>query len=299
MDYGAIFKRSANIVWQSKFLIVLGFLAALGSGAFPSGGGGGPSGTAGNGNGQPFGDPGQFPDFGGEFAALAVGTILALLCLVLLIGIALWVVSTVARGGLIAAVDAIETGEKSSLGRAWGAAWQKVWRLLGIGLLPGIPGLLLFIIAVVGLGAYGGAVALFGEEIVEPLGRTGLPVALALFACIIVPIILALAIVRNFAERACMLEDLGVIDSYRRGWNVLVGNLGEAIVLFVLQIAIFVVLGIVFFIPGLIVALCCLLWPLLIVVQGAITAFVSAVWTLAWRQWTGKARLVEKAPLTV
>ncbi len=76
-------------------------------------------------------------------------------------------------------------------------------------------------------------------------------------------------------------------------------NLGEALILFVLQIAIFVVLGILLFIPGMILILCCFLWPLLLVVQGAITAFVSALWTLAWRTWTGEPPLVEKTPATV
>lgn len=299
MDYGKIFNRSANIVWQNKFLIVLGFLAALGGGSFPGGGGGGGGGASGNGNGQPFGDPGQLPDIGAEVAGLAVGAVILLLCVVVLVGIGLWAVSTIARGGLIASVDSIETGEKSSFGRAWSAGWQKAWRLLGIGLLPGIPGLILFLIAVIGLGVYGGVAALFGEEIAGPLGLSELGIIVALFACVIVPIMLALAILRNFAERACMLEDRGVIDSYRRGWNVLAGNLGEAIILFVLQILIFVVLGIVLFVPGIIVVLCCLLWPLLMVVQGATTAFVSAVWTLAWREWTGEPPAVEKAPVTV
>lgn len=299
MDYGRVFSRSVNIVWQNKYLILLGFLAALGSGSFPSGGGGGTGGASGNGNGQPFGDPGQVPDISAEVAGLAVGAIIVLLCLIVLIGVSLWALSTIARGGLIAGVNSIETGEKSSFGQAWSAGWQKAWTLLGIGILPGIPGLLLFLVAVIGLGAYGGAVALVGEEFVGPLGRSGLAITLGIFACIIVPIMLALAILRNFAERACMLEDYGVIDSYRRGWNVLMANLGEAIILFVLQIVIFVVLGIVFFVPGVIVALCCLLWPLLIAVQGAITAFVSAVWTLAWREWTGQPPVKEKAPVSV
>ena len=69
MEYGKILNRSVNIVWQNKFLIVLGILAALGSGSFGGGGGGG----GGDGCGQSFGDPGQFPEFGEEIAALAIG----------------------------------------------------------------------------------------------------------------------------------------------------------------------------------------------------------------------------------
>ena len=32
--------------------------------------------------------------------------------------------------------------------------------------------------------------------------------------------------------------------------------------------------------------LCCLLWPLLILIQGAISTYFSTLWTLAWREWT-------------
>jgi hypothetical protein len=291
MEYGKILNRSANIVWQNKFLIVLGILASLGGSSFPSSGGGGGGGT---GTDQPFGEPGQFPGFEGEIAGLAVGVVIALICVALIIGIALWVVSTIARGGLIAGVDAIETGEKSSFSQAWGAGWRKARPLLGIGLIPAIPGLILFIMGMLGLVAFGGFFALFGEEIAGPLGTAELGIIVVLLLCIVVPIALILSILRNFAERACMLENHGVIDSYKRGWNVLTANLGEAIILFLIQIGIAIALGLALFVPGIILALCCFLWPLLFIVQGAISAFVSSLWTLAWRTWTGKAPMVEK-----
>jgi hypothetical protein len=291
MEYGKIINRSASIVWQNKYLIILGILAALGSGSFSSpGGGGGGGGNGGN------GDLGQFSEFGEEIAALAVGGIIVLICVFLVIAIVFWVISTIARGGLVASVDSIESGEKSSFRQGWSAGWQKVWTLLGIGILPAIPGLLLLVIGLLAFSAYGGIFALFGDEFTNTVGAAGLGVTIAIAACILVPITLVLSILRNFAERACMLEDLGAIDSYRRGTNVLMANLGEAIILFLIQIAIFIVLGILLFLPGLILVLCCFLWPLLLVIQGAISAFLSALWTLAWRTWTGQPPLVEKAP---
>lgn len=292
MEYGKLMSRSANIVWQNKFLIILGFLAALGSG-LNSGGGGGGGGNGGNG-----GATGQFPEFGDEFAALAAGAIIALVCLFILIALVLWAISTIARGGLIASVDTIESGQKSSFRQGWSAGWHKGWTLLGIGILPAIPGMIMFVIGLLALGAYGGIFALLGEGLTPSAGWAGLGAIAVVLLCIIAPIVLALSILRNFAERACMLEDLGVIDSYSRGWRVLTGNLGEAIILFILQILLFLVLGILFFLPGLALLLCFCLWPLLMVIQGAVSAFVSALWTLAWRQWTGEPPLVEKAPTT-
>lgn len=295
MEYGKLLNRSVNIVWQNKFLIVLGILVALGSGLSSPGGSGG----GGNGNGQPFGEPGQFSQFGDAIAGLAIAGIIALVCVALLIGIVLWAISTIARGGLIAGVDTIESGEKSSFSQSWRAGWNRAWTLLGIGLIPAIPGLILFVVGLLALGAYGGIFALFGEEFAPVLGTAELGILIAAFACIFIPIILVLSILRNFAERACMLENLGAVDSYRRGTNVLMANLGEAIILFLIQIAIFIVLGILLFLPGLILILCCCLWPLFLVVQGAISAFLSALWTLAWRTWTGVPPMVEKAPATV
>jgi hypothetical protein len=295
MEYGKIINRSASIVWQNKFLMVLGILAAIGSGFFGGSGGGGGGDTGDTG----FGDPGQFSEFGDEIAAFAIGVVIVLICVGLLIGIVLWVISTVARGGLIASVSNIEDGEKSSFRQAWSAGWSKVWTLLGISLLPAIPAMIMFVIGLLGFAAYGGIFALFGEEFTETAGIAGLGTVFAILACIFVPIMLALMILRNFAERACMLEDQGVIDAYRRGANVLMENIGQAIILILLQIAIFIVLGLLLFLPGLFALLCCCLWPLLLLLQGAIEAFVSALWTLAWRTWTGEPPMVEKAPTTV
>jgi hypothetical protein len=287
MEYGKIINRSVSIVWQNKFLIVLGFLAALGSGSLGSGSGGG----NGDGSGAIFED---------EFAALASVVIFALVCVALFVVIALWVVSTISRGGLIASVDTIENGEKSSFTQAWSAGWRKGWTLLGIGILPAIPYMVLLVVGLLALGTYGGIFALFGDELDLIAGTAALAITIAALACIIVPIVLVLSILRNFAERACMMEDLGVIDSYRRGTSVLKENLGEAIILFLLQIAIFIGLGFILFLPGL-VALACIfcLWPLLLVAQGYISAFVSALWTLAWRSWTGEPPMVEKVPAAV
>ena len=287
MEYSKVLNRSVNIVWQNKFLIVLGILAALGSGSYGSGG-------AGNGNGE----TGQFPEFGDEIAGLAIGLIAALICVLLVVAIVFWAISTIARGGLIAGVDGIESGKKSSFRQAWSAGWQKAWTLIGIGLLPAIPGLILFVAGWLALGTYWGTFALFGDEF-APVWTAGLGGMFALIACIFLPIMLVLSILRNFAERACMLEESGVIDAYRRGWNVLTANIGEAIILFVLQIAIFIGLAILLIVPSIIVAVCCLLWPLFLVVQGAVSAFISALWTLAWRTWTGEPPLVEKEPTTV
>lgn len=294
MDYGQLFRRAANIVWQHKFLIVLGILAAFSSG---SGGGnngfqfdldGGPQGQQWQWpEGMPWGPgaPGDFP-FVPELEGMSAGVpaaVILLACVALLVAAALYVLGTIARGGLIAAVDDIEEGRKSSFGEAWGAGWRRGWTLVGIGLLPAVPALIGFLIALMGMAATTGLSTFSRGFAFSNLGVGGF---IGILACILLPISLILGLLRTFANRAAMLEGLGVLASYGRGFAVLMENLGPALLIFILQIVITVGLVVVLLPAGIFVALCCLLWPLLFLFQGFMAAFFSAVWTLAWRQWT-------------
>src|SRR5512138_3355484 len=109
MDFGGILSRAWQIVWRWKVLWILGFLAALGQG------------TGGANSGFSFGSQdfqtGNFPNF--TLPAAAEGLIIALACLAVIVAIALWVVSVIARGGLIAGVAQVEEEGSTSLGRAW------------------------------------------------------------------------------------------------------------------------------------------------------------------------------------
>jgi hypothetical protein len=279
MDYGSILSRAWNIIWEHKWLILLGVLVALGSSS---------GGASGRGNVNYILDEGDFdfdmprwdmPDLRGDLdvPVLAIMAGLLFIGIAVLVGVALWVVATVSRGGLIAGVSTIDGGGASRFGAAWNAGWRKGWRLLGIGILPAIPGLIL---AIAGLGTLG----------------AGLWVLFAVLACILVPIALVMGLLRTFANRACMLEDLGVIASYRRGLNVLVENIGPALILFLIRIVIGAVLLVMLFLPGLIMVLCCILWPVLLLLRGAIAAYFSTMWTLAWREWTGLGHAGETTP---
>ena len=286
MDYSKLLSRAWNIVWEHKFLILLGVLVTL------SGVGGGSGVSSGADFEREYGDfsltpPPGMPDW--EITALPALTVAAVILFVglaLVIGIALWVVSTIARGGLIAGASAIDSGASSSFAQAWSAGWQKGWRLLGIGVLPALPGLILLIAGLGLAGVFAGLYSLLGDSAVLP-PNAGLVATLAALVCIAAPIALALGLLRTFANRACMLEGLGVFAAYRRGWDVLLDNIGPALVLFLLQIVISIGLGIALFLPGVLMALCCVLWPVLLLVQGAMAAYFSTLWTLAWREWTG------------
>ena len=286
MDYGRLLRRAGTIVWDHKFLVVLGFLAALGGGASNSG--------VNLGSNYRGGDPGQMPAWRGfpfsrpfpgfEGGLRLSGALLLLLGLGLLVALLIFVVSNVARGSLIVAVDGIEVGAKPGLGEAWGAGWNRVRTLLGIGLIPALPFFFALLLALIG---FLSMVGLRAVHVSLPFGTPFGGIAAALI-CFLAPISVLLGLLRTFANRAAMLEGMGALSAYARGFSVLKENVGEAFVLFLLQVAISIGLFISLALPGLIAALCCFLWPLLILFQGAVAAFFSSLWTLAWREWTGR-----------
>ncbi|MFW6135931.1 MAG: DUF7544 domain-containing protein [Chloroflexota bacterium] len=293
MDYGNVLSRAWTIVWQHKWLILLGVLVALGSSS-----GGGSSGA--NAQFSPGRDGFDFrvPEFDRDLGVptfLIVAVLLVIFSVAVVVGLVLWVVATIARGGLIAAVDAIDAGASSTFVAAWNAGWRKGWRLIGIGILPAIPALILLILGLGATGLFVAMLELLGDGVgVAP--RAGLGLVWVTLICIFVPIALVLSLLQAFANRACMLEDAGVIAAYRRGVTVLFENIGPAVILFLLQILMSVVLGVAMFLPGLVMVLCCILWPLLILIRGAVSAYFSTMWTLAWREWTGPGHPGEIVP---
>jgi len=291
MDYGKVFARAWDIIWEHKFLILLGVLVALSSGGFGSG----------NQAQYVFGSEdiqwGDMPSFeyghpfqGLDLPLLAVSGIFVLVGVLFLVGLVFWAAGTISRGGLISAVNDIEVEKPTSLSEAFKTGWEKGWRLIGIGLVPAIPMFVLLIISVSVFAGYGGFEAITHGN--YPLVGVGSLVPVIFLACLLVPTAMILGLLSNFANRACMLEDLGVFNSYKRGFEVLGDNLGPALLLFLIQVALSIGIWVMMIVPTILIALCCLLWPLLILIQGAFAAYYSTLWTLAWREWVSDGELV-------
>jgi hypothetical protein len=238
----------------------------------------------------------------------------------LIIGIAIWVVSVIARGGLIAGVQQVEEEGETSFGQAWRAGARRFWSLFGVSFLAAIPLIILVVVGIVVLIAmFAGSGFAFEES--DALGGMGIVTSIlcgGVFCCGLVIVTVILQQIRLYAERAAVLEELGWIEAFVRGWNVLKANLGATIVFWVIFFAIGLVLviavGIVLVAvavpfaaiganvdPGpWIVAPICGGGLIAIIVGSLISAivetFTSATWTLAYREMVGMAAAPAVAP---
>ena len=323
MDFGKVLGRAWEITWRWKMLWVLGFLAALGQG-----GGSYPQYNY-TFSEQDFGrwayQPGIFAE---EFFSGIAVLVLGLCCLALIIGIILWVVSIIARGGLIAAVQQVEVEGETSFRRAWSAGARKFWTLFGLGILAALPIILLVIIGIIILtiGITAGVGLL---EVGEAAGITAMILVTVtcggFLCCGLVVLVVILEQIRIYGERAAILEDLGWIDAFKRGWQILVENIGATLILWLIFFALgIVIFGIIFVIMlALSVPLLALFvnadpgWlfigPLCVggvigaivyaVIRSIIVAFTSSTWTLAFMELTrgdehpqlGNLELIEEA----
>jgi len=313
MDYMGTIRRGWDIAWNNRWLWLLGFLAALGSGAMST------SNFNVNSNDLGGASGGISPQLG---AALA-GGVLLLVCVFCILGILLWLVSLAVRGGLITAVSDLDKGQRSSFGQAFRQGWRKVLPLAGMTiLLFAVLIILIIILAVVFAGTIAGAIAAGSsgdnQGIAAIVGSLGIAVLCLL--CLMLPLGIVLSLIYPFAYRGMMLRGLGVMDAIRHGWRVLRENLGHIFLLGLLFFVIGLVVGLV---SGAIVGLLGLSTGLIsmilngsqptttqmvaaglgflvtaiifAIISAIITAWRSATFTLAYEQWTGKDVLKDTA----
>ncbi len=261
MDYGNLIKRSWEIVWDHKFMFVLGFLAALGGGRTGGGGRGSARYNMGSGDITPAAID-KFQHFWAHYGALVI----VLICVGVIVGIVLWLVRLTAQTGMIEAVSRIESGEKVTLGQALAAGAAKLGRMVGINVVMYGP------FTFLGLLMFGGFTAVFIpavtaqasganpvdlQTIFGALGVVG--VCMAVVGCLMVPLLLFVSLIYPFAQRGAVLQDLGVISSIQHGWQVVKDNVSDVVLLVVL----FIALGFVFGLAALVV-----LFPFAIVTLG-------------------------------
>ncbi|MCB8986192.1 MAG: hypothetical protein H6661_00350 [Ardenticatenaceae bacterium] len=309
MDYGQVISDAWRITWNNKYLWVLGFLAAL---------------TSVGSNGNSFNYSFNEGDFANPAQAARIGgLVLGLVCLFMIIGLVLLLVSVAARGGLIEAVNRLDDGEKLTLGEAFSAGTKSMWRLIGVYLVTFLPLIIIgIVVAIIAVAAFGGTVAMSSLENPNSLLAGGLGIfglCMCLLACALIPISIVLTFVAELGARATVINRMRITESISRGWQIFRANMGPviilAILLFVIGIIVSVVMAMILLPLSLIVfgpALVSIIanegtlgsvgplnmaWMIggglcLGVIGAALMSvyqtWMSAVWTLAYKALTGK-----------
>jgi len=312
MDYGWVLKRAWEITWKFKGLWVLGILASCSSGGGGGGGGGGSSGSGYQFSGES--DP-RIVQFQRWIESISSETWIAI---AVVAGIAIFVVGLVAlalgvigQGGLIAGFNQAENNGTVTLGEAFRIGKANFWRLVGVRIVFWLGGVLL-------------ALAIVAVVAMIAIGTMGIGLLCLLpLLCLLIPAGALVGVYVMLTQVALVTEGLGVSDSFRRSWEVLKQNLGPIIVIGLILLFGSLVIGLVMALPliaavlpaaaglafgtdqstttGLVTAGLCLVvyLPLMIVANGVLQTYVTGMWTLSFRQLTGRAKGVLAIPAVV
>lgn len=306
MDYSRLISGAWRVTWRYKYLWILGLFAAEGGGC---------NGAA-NLNPSSFKLPGSDGNPLGMISDLQQWAqahwmlIGALLVGLFAVGFVLFVVSVMATAGLIAGVDdAAARRPEARLGTAWRRGVACFWRLFGMWVLVGLATVVVMavLIAIVVLpialsAANNGSVG--GVGVVAAV-LIGIVMLLAL-----IPVAAVLSIVLEWAARALVLENTGVVASLSRGWRLFRANVGPSLLVWLVGIVLSLGAGIAIAVVAFAAAvpagvLLAVSWGDmgtavlaalgvlgLVVLAGILAAtavwstYFSAYWTLAFRQLT-------------
>ena len=312
MSYGDLIKDAFRITLRNRFLWFFGFFAGSAFFNFPLGvgnfdtddfeqSGAGPSALA-----IQFG-PGALDN-----AALIVGSVVVVLLVVLLFV----VMSIISQGALSESVAAIDRGEGRRFGFTFQAGLSNCWRVLGYYIL-------FFLIAVGLLVAIGIPIALLIGGTFAATQSTGARVIVAVLAglvgvVLLVLIFVPLHIISQYALREIVVRQARVFGSVGSGYEVFRRNLGQSLLLWLINVllmigvgiallVVVVLVGLILFIPTIALALAeytstavvagvmagVILLPILLGASGAAGTFGHAYWTLAYLRLTAPS---ETAP---
>jgi hypothetical protein len=263
MDHVKVLKRSWEILWRYRALWVFGVIVVLcaagasGNPSFPQGGGNGHqqagalpwSGEWQQWQGEPLAE--IVPQIMGIWATVAgviLAIIAALCCLAIIVTIARLIFLYIGETALIRMVDDYEqTGEKKGVRQGFRLGWSRTaLRLFIIDLLTRIPAFITaFLLLLLGAGLFGLFVFLRDGVILKIIGVVaGIGVG---FLVILAAIVLALAIsvVRPLIFRVCALEERGVIESIRVGFDFIRAHLGDTLIMWLIMVGLHIGLIIV------------------------------------------------------
>jgi hypothetical protein len=306
-NFGEVLTRAWKIIWKHKVLWIFGILASCGRG------GGGNSG-----NSSRYSSGGPTPNLPPQvmqWFQWIQSHLTQFIAITVTVFCVIWIIvaflSTIGKIGLIRGTAQAEGGAESLLfGQLFSESMPYFWRMFGLSLILALPVLVLVIVLAAG------ALAL-----IIPISQNSgngpamgalaiLPIMLGCF-CLLIPIMFVLNMVFGQAQRAIVLEELGVMPAISRGWDVFRNNLGPIILMAIILTVIAFIIGLVIAIPILVIVVpaafafavgnaknttplilagvCfCLYLPVLWLLSGILTAYTESAWTLTYIQLTRK-----------
>jgi hypothetical protein len=289
-NFGEVLSRAWQIVWKNKVLWIFGIFAGCSRGGGGSGGGGGGGGGTAPGN-QPFPELERNMEQLGRWISENPWIIAVFILFILLLVVISVFLGTIGRIGLIRGTYQAERGDQQLVfGELFSGSMPYFWRVFGLSLLIVLIAMVIFI-----------PLALFGV-ITAGIGF----LCLLPLICLLIPAMWALSVVIEQANAAIVIENLGIGDGVRKGWEVVRSNPGPMVVL---ALIIFIgsgVIGFLFALPIIAAVLplvfgaasnssgalwtgvaCIALYvPILLVLNGLLTAYMQSVWALTYMRLT-------------
>lgn len=316
-NFGEVLTRAWKHIWKHKVLWIFGILAGCARGNGGSGGGGNRGYQTGSDGDIPFssGQVGRVISQAGQYIQQHTWIIVAVVVAILLFFFISYFLGMIGRIGMIKGTALAEKGaEKISFGEVWSESLPYFWRVFGLNFLVGlavfvvilIPLILMVVMAVTGglTGRGSAGLTLVGFACLLPI------------ICILIPIGWVLSIIIEQAQAAIVLEDLSMVDGFKRGWQIAKSNVGPVVVMALILgigggiigviLAIPVVIAFVPVIIGMgtlresltplyIALACCFAYmPVLILLNGVLTAYIQSAWALTFMKL---AQPKEDAPI--
>ncbi len=305
-NFGEVLTRAWQNIWKHKVLWIFGVLASCARGGGGSAGGGGSRGyQAGPGGDTPF-SSGQFERVMSRFVQFLdknLWIIIAVVVVIILISFILYTLGMMGRIGLIKGTYKVENGAESLVfGEIWSESMPYFWRIFGLNFLIGLAFLIIFIPLIL----FGVVTAGIGFLCVIPL------------LCVLVPLSWVIALILEQAQPAIVLEDLGMVDGFKRGWQIVKNNAGPIIIMALILaigggiIAVIVALPLLIAVVPLVIgagslqqsltplyialACCAVYMPVLIFFNGVLTAYIQSAWALTFMRL---AKPKEEAPVII
>ncbi|MFN8401151.1 MAG: hypothetical protein U0X74_14135 [Anaerolineales bacterium] len=291
IDLGKILTRSWQIIWNYKVLWIFGILAG-----FASGNGGSNGNSNSSDRGSYSGNADQFVQQAKDFFQQYMLIIIAVCVGLVLLSLVFYALGMIGRIGILKGVYKVENGASSLIfAELWSESLPYFWRFFGLNFLVGLAFLVILL-----------------PFIFITIATAGIGLACLLpLICLLVPVGWAVNVILEQAQAAIVAEDLGIVESFKRGWEIAKSDIVGMIVLSLVLGIGGGIIGVIIAIPVIIavvplaigmatnnfqmgssipvtawisLACCGLYFPVLLVLNGILTAYTKTSWALSYLQ---------------